>query len=94
MFYAGLLLVSFDDGWLVGPVIDLLKRSAPVALLAVGRTLVIDTRGIDLSVCTVLAICSAVAAFGVPEGSWHPLSLLARVAAGLWNGALVAVAWV
>jgi ribose/xylose/arabinose/galactoside ABC-type transport system permease subunit len=42
--------------------IDVLKRSAPVALLASGMTLVIATRGIDLSVGTVMAIAGAVAA--------------------------------
>ncbi|MBJ2149530.1 ABC transporter permease [Paracoccus sp. IB05] len=95
VFYPGFLSVSYSDGRLVGPVIDILKRSAPVALLAVGMTLVIATRGIDLSVGTIMAICGAVAAFGISAGYGLPLSLalalLAGLAAGLWNGALVAI---
>ena len=45
-FYPAFLDVSLTDGRLVGPVIDVLKRAAPVALLAVGMTLVIATRGL------------------------------------------------
>lgn len=94
-FYPGFLSVSVNDGRLVGPVIDVLKRSAPVALLAVGMTLVIATRGIDLSVGATMAICGAVAALAIASGWGLPaailLALLAGAAAGLWNGALVAV---
>ena len=61
VFYPGFLSVDVQNDRLVGPVIDILKRSAPVALLAVGMTLVIATRGIDLSVGTIMAICGAVA---------------------------------
>ena len=46
LFFPGFLDISMSGGRLVGPVIDILKRSAPVALLAIGMTLVIATRGI------------------------------------------------
>ncbi len=82
-------------GRLVGPVIDVLKRGAPVALLAIGMTLVIATRGIDLSVGTVMAICGAVAAWAIAAGwGWAAAVLMALGAGllcGLWNGCLVAV---
>ncbi len=39
-----------SDGRLFGSPIDILNRAAPVALLAIGMTLVIATGGIDLSV--------------------------------------------
>ncbi len=94
--FPGFLSIELVDGRLVGPVIDILKRGALVALLAVGMTLVIATRGIDLSVGAVMAICGAVAASAVSGGmALLPalgLALLAGLAAGLWNGALVAVA--
>lgn len=95
LFYPGFLSISYQDGRLVGPVIDVLKRSAPVALLAVGMTLVIATRGIDLSVGATVAICGAVAAYMIASGYSLPvalaLALVAGLAAGLWNGVLVAV---
>lgn len=42
--------VVLQDGRLFGSPIDILNRAAPVALLAIGMTLVIATGGIDLSV--------------------------------------------
>lgn len=93
--FPGFLEVTFSDGRLVGPVIDILKRSAPVALLAVGMTLVIATRGIDLSVGTVMAITGAVAAWaiagGMGVGAAVALAIGAGLLAGLWNGVLVAL---
>ena len=40
--------VVLQDGRLFGSPIDILNRAAPVALLAIGMTLVIATGGIDL----------------------------------------------
>lgn len=95
VFYPGFLSVDVQNDRLVGPVIDILKRSAPVALLAVGMTLVIATRGIDLSVGTIMAICGAAAAWaltaGLGAGAALALALGAGLMAGLWNGVLVAV---
>lgn len=95
VFYPGFLSVQVNDGRLVGPVIDVLKRGAPVALLAIGMTLVIATRGIDLSVGAIMAICGATAAWAIAAGQGPVVALLAAlaagVAAGLWNGVLVAV---
>ena len=48
--------VVLQDGRLFGSPIDILNRAAPVALLAIGMTLVIATGGIDLSVGAVMAI--------------------------------------
>src|SRR5690606_17338615 len=75
VFYPGFLSVTVNDGRLVGPVIDVLKRSAPVALLAVGMTLVIATRGIDLSVGATMAICGAVAALAIASGWGLPAAI-------------------
>ncbi|MGA0539779.1 ABC transporter permease [Neotabrizicola sp. VNH66] len=95
IFYPGFLSVQLTEGRLVGPVIDILKRSAPVALLAIGMTLVIATRGIDLSVGATMAICGAMAAWAIGAGygiaAAIGLALVAGAVAGIWNGALVAL---
>ncbi len=87
--------VVLQDGRLFGSPIDILNRAAPVALLAIGMTLVIATGGIDLSVGAVMAISGATAASMVVAGHALPVVLLAALAtgalAGLWNGILVAV---
>jgi len=87
--------VVVQDGRLFGSPIDILNRAAPVALLALGMTLVIATGGIDLSVGAVMAIAGATAA--TLTGQAYGLgvvilaSLGAGVLAGLWNGILVAI---
>jgi simple sugar transport system permease protein len=91
----GFLGISFQNGRLYGSLIDILVRAAPVAILAVGMTLVIATRGIDLSVGAVMAISGATAASLIVAG--YPLAIVIPVAlgvglvCGLWNGFLVAV---
>jgi ribose/xylose/arabinose/galactoside ABC-type transport system permease subunit len=86
--------LSFVDGRLTGSLVDVLNRAAPVALLALGMAPVIATRGIDLSVGAVMAIAGAVAATSVEAGHAWPVAVLfalaAGLAAGLWNGMLVA----
>ena len=87
--------VVLQDGRLFGSPIDILNRAAPVALLAIGMTLVIATGGIDLSVGAVMAIAGATAASMTVAGYSLPVVLLAAIGsgvlAGLWNGILVAV---
>ncbi len=87
--------VVLQDGRLFGSPIDILNRAAPVALLAMGMTLVIATGGIDLSVGAVMAISGATAASMIVSGHSLPVVLLAAlgtgVLAGLWNGILVAI---
>lgn len=83
------------DGRLIGSMIDILNRGAPTVLLAVGMTLVIATKGIDLSVGAVIAICGAIAAVLISTTTIPPLlviaiSIGAGVICGLWNGILVA----
>lgn len=91
----GFLNLSFQNGRLYGSVIDILVRAAPVALLTIGMTLVIATKGIDLSIGAVIAICGAVAATLISGGHSIPtviaISLAVGIACGIWNGILVAV---
>jgi ribose/xylose/arabinose/galactoside ABC-type transport system permease subunit len=105
LFTPGFINMEIKDGRLFGSLIDIINRGAPVMLLAIGMTLVFATGGIDLSVGAVMAIAGALAATiirpdyvkGVLEyGELQPLlyvvgiPLVLSVAAGLWNGLLVA----
>ncbi|MGX1170405.1 ribose/xylose/arabinose/galactoside ABC-type transport system permease subunit [Bradyrhizobium sp. USDA 372] len=86
--------LRLQDGRLFGSLIDVLNRGTPVALLSLGMVLVIATRGIDLSVGAVMAICGAIAA-SLADSHSLPIVLAAALGAGLvcglWNGFLVAV---
>jgi simple sugar transport system permease protein len=92
--------VRVQDGRLYGSLVDILHNGAPLALTALGMTLVIATRGIDLSVGAVVAIAGAVTCTWI-AGSPDPagpgaalvgigLALGLAVALGAWNGFLVA----
>lgn len=81
--------IEIVDGRLYGSLIDVLNRSAPVALLAIGMTLVIATGGIDLSVGATMAIAGAVCASLITGGVDSIfLVVLAGIAAGLLTGAV------
>ena len=93
--------ITLRDGELYGPLVDILRQSAPLMLVALGMTVVIATRGIDLSVGAVMAVSGAVT-LTIISGSGHPgnmgtvaLGIVAGLAAafalGIWNGFLVAV---
>lgn len=93
--FPGFLDLEIQNGRLYGSLIDILNRGAPVVLLAIGMTVVIATKGIDLSVGAVMAICGAVAASLVTSGHSLAETLLATLAVGIlcgvWNGVLVAI---
>lgn len=90
----GFLHLEIKDGHLYGPLIDILNRAAPLMLAALGMSLVIATRGIDVSVGAVVAIAAVVAAHLV--NAQQPLVLAfgaalgAALLCGAWNGLLVA----
>jgi len=100
LFNPGFLHLEWRDGHLYGSLIDILNRAAPLVVVSLGMTLVIATRGIDISVGAVVAISAAVAAWmigGAVDGTSRfglPLAVLAALAValacGLWNGVLVA----
>lgn len=98
-FTPGFYNFKIVDGHLFGVLIDVLKNVAPLALLAIGMTLVIATGGIDISVGSTVAISGAIACsiidgrLGIFNHSFIAalaLALLAGVACGLWNGFLIA----
>lgn len=93
MLFPGFFTITWQDGRLFGSLIDVLNRGAPVAILAIGMTAVIATKGVDLSVGAVMAISGAVAATLVSSGVSAPVAVAAALGAGLlcglWNGILV-----
>lgn len=95
LLFPGFFSITWQDGRLFGSLIDVLNRGAPVAILAIGMTAVIATKGVDLSVGAVMAISGAVAAVMVTSGQPAWLAVMAALAAGLvsglWNGILVTV---
>ncbi|QKJ20438.1 ABC transporter permease [Microbacterium hominis] len=93
--------ITVRDGQLYGPLIDILRNSAPLMLVALGMTVVIATRGIDLSVGAIMAVSGAVA-LTVIDTSGSPgalgtvfvallVALLVALVLGAWNGFLVSV---
>lgn len=62
-FNASFLHLEWREGHLYGSLIDIVNRAAPLVLVSLGMTLVIATRGIDISVGAVVAIAAAVAAW-------------------------------
>src|SRR5512146_2842188 len=54
--------IGILDGHLFGNLVDVLNDGAPLALVAIGMTLVIATGGVDLSVGAVIAISAAMGA--------------------------------
>ncbi|RPK81269.1 ABC transporter permease [Streptomyces sp. ADI98-10] len=87
--------LRIQDGHLFGSIVDILRNGAPTLLIAVGMTLVIATRGIDLSVGAVAAIAGAIACTYISGGGDAVtavlLALSVCVLLGLWNGFLVSV---
>ncbi len=99
-FTPGFYALELRDGRLYGSLIDVLNRATPVLLLSIGMTLVIATKGVDLSVGAVMAIAGAVAALLVTDkvsflSVSHSVLLVVLIAlvvatfAGVFNGVLV-----
>jgi ribose/xylose/arabinose/galactoside ABC-type transport system permease subunit len=96
----GLVLVALLFGFLIGPQffspanLELMARqTAIVCVAALGMTMVIVAGGIDLSVGSVIALATVVAAQFLRDGSW-PLvaaagAVVAGAACGLMNGVLI-----
>jgi simple sugar transport system permease protein len=93
--------IRMQDGHLYGNLADIVRNSAPVLLVALGMTLVIATRGIDLSVGAIAAIAAAVACTRIvgagDEGALTTAvmactyAIVVCLVLGAWNGFLVSV---
>jgi galactofuranose transport system permease protein len=96
--------ITVRDGHLYGSLIDVLNRAAPLMIISLGLTLVIATKGIDISVGSVVAIAGSTTAMliggkyvmGRDDITAHPLGLCILAGLGIallfgiWNGFLVA----
>src|SRR3954451_6300631 len=74
---------------------SLINNSLPLVFVAVGQTVVVLTRGLDLSVGGVIALSSTIVASHMHEGTgsmlaWSLIGLAVGAGAGLINGVLVA----
>jgi ribose/xylose/arabinose/galactoside ABC-type transport system permease subunit len=97
----GFFTVRIQNDHLFGSLIDILRNGAPTILVALGMTLVIATRGIDLSVGAVVAIsgalaCTIIADSPSPDSPGTVfyavgIALGFALVLGAWNGLLVAV---
>ena len=93
---AGFLSITMLGGHLFGAPIDILTRAAPLVVVSLGMTLVIATRGIDISVGAVVAIAGAAAAAVLADdpsrvAAAFGAALAVGLVAGMWNGFLVAI---
>ncbi|MBB5827043.1 ABC transporter permease [Micromonospora carbonacea] len=94
------LSVELKNGHLYGSLVDIVRLSAPLILVALGMSLVIATGGIDLSVGSVAAVCGAIACLYISEqpdqNSLGAVLTAVAIAFGValvlgaWNGILVA----
>ncbi|MGW0390533.1 ABC transporter permease [Streptomyces sp. NPDC003042] len=98
-FHHDFFSIRVRDGHLYGSLIDILQFGAPLVLVALGMSLVIATRGIDLSVGSTVAISGALACEHIVT-SGQPaalstvfeaigISLAVALVLGLINGVLV-----
>ena len=95
------LSVNPTTGLLTGNVLDILRVSAPIIMIALGMTFVIATGGIDLSVGSMMAVGGAVAMETLSDvddadsvGAMFEaigLALALAIVLGAVNGLLVAV---
>ncbi|GLX95340.1 ABC transporter permease [Herbidospora sp. NEAU-GS84] len=93
--------IEIKDGHLYGSLIDIFRFGAPLILVALGMTLVIATKGIDLSVGSVVAIAGAMACLQISTLPSQDsiggvlgaigIALGLAVALGVGNGFLVAI---
>lgn len=91
--------VNQSNGHLVGNLIDILRASAPILMIALGMSMVIATAGIDLSVGSIMAVAGAVSmeflrsAGPTPGDAFAALGIALAISAllGAINGVLVAI---
>ncbi|MEM8854589.1 MAG: ABC transporter permease [Pseudomonadota bacterium] len=76
------------DAFLTAPnLLNLLRQSAPILIVAVAMTFVITTGGIDLSVGSILGLVNALCAIALAAGLPWPLAVVLMLALGAGIGA-------
>ncbi|MNQ68360.1 Inner membrane ABC transporter permease protein YtfT [compost metagenome] len=91
--------IKMREGHLYGSLIDILNFGSPLIIVSIGMTLVIAaTKGVDLSVGSVVAIAGAIACMNISNGDGSlvnvivsvGIALIISIVLGIWNGFLVA----
>jgi ribose transport system permease protein len=91
-----IVVVSFMNEYFftLSNILNILRQTSVIAILAAGMTLVILTAGIDLSVGSILALCGAFAAsmIGLEISVWIavPVSLFGGAVLGSMTGIIIA----
>lgn len=83
-----LFSVSTEDFATLGNILNVVRQSAPLLMVAATMTLVITTGGIDLSVGSVLALVSALCAILIRDGIPWPVVVLLMLGCGALIGAI------
>ena len=78
----GFFHIRIVEGRLFGNLIDILYRAMPTAIVALGMAVVIGTKGIDLSVGSIIAIVGAVITWRIHAGDPHFVILLIALGVG------------
>jgi ribose transport system permease protein len=94
--YCGIFYASqarFPGGFEVSSTVN---NSMPLAMVAIGQTIVVVTRGIDLSVGGIVDLANAIAAIAMRDTAasmveWTIITLVIGAGLGLINGLLVGV---
>jgi simple sugar transport system permease protein len=93
LFTPHFFTLQLKSGHVFGSLVDVVHRAAPIALMAIGMTFAIATKGIDISVGSVAAVAGALAAAMIvrhqPLGVVIAVPLLVAAGIGAWNGLLV-----
>ncbi|WP_191060597.1 ABC transporter permease [Geminicoccus harenae] len=87
-FLLMVVLFSLNTGAFLsqGNLLNLLRQSAPLIIVAVAMTFVITTGGIDLSVGSTVALINALVAIALQAGVPWPLAVLAMLVLGALVG--------
>ena len=88
VFVMGLFSVTAEDFLSTDNLLNILRQSAPLLIVATAMTLVITTGGIDLSVGAILALTGALCAILIHAGLPWILVVVLMLAAGAALGAL------
>jgi ribose/xylose/arabinose/galactoside ABC-type transport system permease subunit len=71
-----------------GNIVDILRNTSYILIIAIGMTFVLIAGGLDLSVGSFLALCGMICGLGLKAGLPIPLGMLIGLAAGIVGGCL------
>jgi ribose/xylose/arabinose/galactoside ABC-type transport system permease subunit len=69
-------------------ILNVLRQAAPILIVAIGMTFILATGGIDLSVGSVVALSSVLAAYLLADGFSAPVVIALVLIAGMFIGAI------